>query len=146
MARIRKETTQIAFARQALWLTAIYIRLSREDGNDESYSVTNQKQRLKAYFDSIALEEVMVLVDIYVDARHPQRNEALNLTHQLVVDMQRLLSLSAERARRFLDRDSVNQLEQRWAVEFPQAHLLPEQGDELRNIPRGGFQRAHGVF
>jgi len=66
MARIRKDRN--ATQTHAIqWLTALYIRLSREDGNDESYSVTNQKQRLMAYFESIALEESMQLVDIYVD-------------------------------------------------------------------------------
>ena len=71
MARIRKAQRQAEVARQSQWLTAIYIRLSREDGNDESYSVTNQRQRLQAYFESIALEESMELVDVYVDEGHP---------------------------------------------------------------------------
>ena len=66
MTRIRKDH-ETAKTRAPQWRTAIYIRLSREDGNDESYSVTNQKQRLRAYFDSIALEESMVLVEIYID-------------------------------------------------------------------------------
>jgi DNA invertase Pin-like site-specific DNA recombinase len=67
MARIRKAQKEAEIARQIQWLTAIYIRLSREDGNDESYSVTNQKQRLMAYFESIAAEEGMQLFDVYVD-------------------------------------------------------------------------------
>jgi len=67
MARISKDAMEAKKAARIAWLVAIYIRLSREDGNDESYSVTNQKQRLRAYFDSIALEEAMELVDIYVD-------------------------------------------------------------------------------
>ena len=67
MARIRKSQRQAETTRQALWNTAIYIRLSREDGNDESYSVTNQKQRLMAYFELIAAEESMQLIDVYVD-------------------------------------------------------------------------------
>jgi len=68
MARVRKAQRKAAEAsRLVKWLTAIYIRLSKEDGNDESYSVTNQKQRLIAYFESIALEESMQLVDVYVD-------------------------------------------------------------------------------
>ncbi|MDR2939159.1 MAG: recombinase family protein [Clostridiales bacterium] len=50
-----------------IWKTAIYIRLSREDGNDESYSVTNQKQRLAAFFDQLLLEETIQLIDFYVD-------------------------------------------------------------------------------
>ena len=67
MARIRKAQNREEKARQIQWLTAIYIRLSREDGNDESYSVTNQKQRLMAFFESIAAEDMMQLVDVYVD-------------------------------------------------------------------------------
>ena len=67
MARIRKAQPQAESARQTRWLTAIYIRLSREDGNDESYSVTNQKQRLLAYFESVAAEEGMRLFDVYID-------------------------------------------------------------------------------
>jgi len=67
MARIRKAQKQAETARQIQWLTAIYIRLSREDGNDESYSVTNQKQRLMAFFESIAAEDMMQLVDVYID-------------------------------------------------------------------------------
>ena len=67
MARVSKDAKAAKKATLVKWLTAIYIRLSREDGNDESYSVTNQKQRLKAYYDSIALEENMELVEIYVD-------------------------------------------------------------------------------
>jgi len=67
MARKSKEQMAAKKAKQIMWLTALYIRLSREDGKNESYSVTNQKQRLLAYLDSIALEESMTLVDVYVD-------------------------------------------------------------------------------
>ena len=67
MARIRKAEKQAETARQLQWLTAIYIRLSREDGNDESFSVTNQRQRLAAYFESVCEEESMQLVNVYVD-------------------------------------------------------------------------------
>ena len=66
MARIRKDREAVQ-ARVIQWLVAIYIRLSREDGNDESYSVKNQRQRLMAHFESIALEENMQLIDVYVD-------------------------------------------------------------------------------
>ena len=67
MPRIRKAVA--AAQKQALpqWQTAIYIRLSREDGNDESYSVTNQKQRLMACFEAITLEDSMQLAEIYID-------------------------------------------------------------------------------
>jgi len=66
MARVRKsldKTKQI----RALWKVALYIRLSREDGNDESYSVKNQRQRLKEYLENLMPEEETQLVDIYID-------------------------------------------------------------------------------
>ena len=66
MARIRKALDKTKKVLK-LWRVALYIRLSREDGNDESYSVKNQKQRLKEYLENIMLEEEMELVDIYVD-------------------------------------------------------------------------------
>lgn len=66
MARIRKALDKTKKVLK-LWRVALYIRLSREDGNDESYSVKNQRQRLKEYLDSMMLEEEMELVDIYVD-------------------------------------------------------------------------------
>lgn len=67
MARIRKTQSQTLGAVQTQWQTAIYIRLSREDGNDESLSVTNQRARLLKNFETLALEEPMQLVDCYVD-------------------------------------------------------------------------------
>jgi len=66
MARIRKNKNDVQ-TRVIQWLVAIYIRLSKEDGNDESYSVTNQRQRLTAWFEAHAPEESMQLVDTYVD-------------------------------------------------------------------------------
>jgi len=51
-----------------LWSIAVYIRLSREDGNEESESVVNQKKILaefvEQYFDS-----QYIIVDYYIDAR-----------------------------------------------------------------------------
>jgi len=65
MARIRKSvyTTN----NRILWKTAFYIRLSRDDGNDESYSVKNQRQRLTSFFEALSIEEEMELVGAYVD-------------------------------------------------------------------------------
>lgn len=66
MARIRKSldnTNKIL----AGWKVALYIRLSREDGNDESYSVKNQRQRLKEYLETLILEEEMQIIDCYID-------------------------------------------------------------------------------
>ncbi len=66
MARVRKTLDNLKKS-VILWKVAIYIRLSREDGNDESYSVKNQKQRLMAYLETLLLEEEAELVDFYVD-------------------------------------------------------------------------------
>ena len=46
------------------WPTVIYLRLSREDGNDESYSIANQRRWL---LDYIAGHEDLKLHKIYVD-------------------------------------------------------------------------------
>ena len=67
MARVRKTLDNLKKS-VTLWKIAIYIRLSREDGNDESYSVKNQRQRLMAYLETLMLEEEAELVDFYVDA------------------------------------------------------------------------------
>ena len=64
MARIRKNS---APKDRVLWNAALYIRLSREDGNDESYSVKNQRQRLMEYLENRMLCEEMRLAGIYVD-------------------------------------------------------------------------------
>lgn len=66
MSRFRKRfdsTNKIP----AGWKAALYIRLSREDGNDESYSVKNQRQRLKEYLETLMPEEEMQLIDCYID-------------------------------------------------------------------------------
>lgn len=65
MARVRKALN--VKSTLIFWRVAIYIRLSREDGNDESYSVKNQRQRLTTYLETLMLEEEMELVDTYVD-------------------------------------------------------------------------------
>lgn len=46
------------------WPTGMYLRLSREDGNDESYSIANQRQWL---LDYIADHEDLKLYKIYID-------------------------------------------------------------------------------
>lgn len=67
MARIRKaDKTAAAASRHIVWHIAVYIRLSREDGNDESLSVTNQKKIIKEYLEQF-FEGEYVLVDHYID-------------------------------------------------------------------------------
>lgn len=66
MPRIRKSLDALKIILK-IWKVALYIRLSKDDGNDESYSVTNQKERLTDYLDALKVNEEMELVDIYID-------------------------------------------------------------------------------
>ena len=65
MPRIRKQSQSLKETAIKIWKVALYIRLSKEDGHDVSYSVENQKQRLLQYLE--LSEEEMDLVDIYID-------------------------------------------------------------------------------
>lgn len=67
MARIRKaDRTAAASSKRILWNIAVYIRLSREDGNDESLSVTNQKKIINEYLERF-FEGEYNLMDYYID-------------------------------------------------------------------------------
>lgn len=68
MARIRKQSnTDIKNeCKKAIWYIAIYIRLSKDDGNDESLSVTNQKKIIIDYLEHY-FEEEFSIVDFYID-------------------------------------------------------------------------------
>jgi len=66
MARIRKQNTPVKAAKAIVWLIAVYIRLSREDGKNESDSVVNQKKILKEYLES-QFDDEYVIVDFYID-------------------------------------------------------------------------------
>lgn len=63
MARLRKtpQSTQ-----NPIWKVALYIRLSREDGNDESLSIGNQRKILMEYVQT-SFEEAYAIVDAYID-------------------------------------------------------------------------------
>ncbi len=52
-------------AKEKVWKTAKSIRLSREDGNDESYSIQGQRETIDYYIEHS--EENFVVVDEYVD-------------------------------------------------------------------------------
>ena len=68
MARIRKqrEPAYNAVEHKLIWYIAIYIRLSKDDGNDESLSVTNQKKIILDYLEH-CFEGEYLLVDYYTD-------------------------------------------------------------------------------
>ena len=69
MARIRKEETVTMDKKsenRIVWRIAVYIRLSKEDGNDESESVVNQKKILIEYLDQF-FEGEYTVADFYVD-------------------------------------------------------------------------------
>ena len=69
MARIRNQTmaqANRAAKAQILWRIAVYIRLSREDGNGESDSVVNQKKILREYLEQ-CFEGQYIIADFYVD-------------------------------------------------------------------------------
>lgn len=68
MARIRKNTADKAApaGKKPAWKIAAYVRLSRDDGNDESLSISNQKKILMDFLEESFCEEY-ILVDVYVD-------------------------------------------------------------------------------
>lgn len=49
-----------------VWRVAIYVRLSREDGNDESLSIVNQKKIIHEFLET-SFEGKYCVVDTYVD-------------------------------------------------------------------------------
>ncbi len=63
MARIRKAAQA---AKSLTWRVALYIRLSKEDGYDESLSVGNQRKILQEHIRN-NFEQEYVIVDTYVD-------------------------------------------------------------------------------
>ena len=67
MARVRKSAVPIESKPCTLWRIAAYIRLSRDDGNDESLSVTNQRKIILEFIEDKFMDEEYKLVDFYVD-------------------------------------------------------------------------------
>ena len=67
MARIRKSQADgKSTLKKIIWYIALYIRLSKDDGNDESLSVTNQKKILTEYVEKFFQGEY-VIIDYYID-------------------------------------------------------------------------------
>lgn len=78
MARIRKsQTDEPSKLKRMIWYIALYIRLSKDDGNDESLSVTNQKKILTEYVEKFFQEEY-VIVDYYVDDGRTGTDRSIN--------------------------------------------------------------------
>lgn len=66
MPRVRKVEKTRSKDNRTVWRIAVYIRLSKDDGNDESLSVTNQKKIIREYLEKF-FEEEYILVDFYID-------------------------------------------------------------------------------
>jgi len=66
MGRPKLDRTKSAASVQCEWRIAGYIRLSREDGNEESESVINQKKILSQYLNN-SFEGQYTINDFYID-------------------------------------------------------------------------------
>ncbi len=69
MGRTRQQKAQginIENKAQIVWRIAVYVRLSREDGNEESESVINQKKILNEFLEQ-HFDAQYVIVDFYID-------------------------------------------------------------------------------
>lgn len=67
MGRIRKKLLSNEEGRRIKWYIAVYIRLSKDDGNDESTSVTNQRKIIKDYITEYCCDDDYEIVDFYID-------------------------------------------------------------------------------
>lgn len=67
MGRIRKKNMSNEESRRIKWYIAVYIRLSKDDGNDESTSVTNQRKIIRDYITEYFCDEDYEIVDFYID-------------------------------------------------------------------------------
>ena len=67
MPRIRKDKMARSYA-EPFWKIGLYIRLSREDDNeDESESVINQEKILRDFVDGYFEPDTYVIVDVFAD-------------------------------------------------------------------------------
>lgn len=66
MLRIRKVENKRSQNERVVWRVAVYIRLSKDDGNDESLSVINQKKIIQEYLEKF-FEDEYTIVDVYAD-------------------------------------------------------------------------------
>lgn len=84
MVRTKKTNTRSS-NRNILWKTALYIRLSKEDGNDISLSVINQKQRLLDFIgkNSGEFELVKAFIDDGYTGTDSNRNAFQNMLEEI---------------------------------------------------------------
>ncbi len=69
MARKSRNNATKAADWKKTWMAGLYIRLSKEDGNDESLSVKNQRELLLQHIERLRREDAdnYLLHDIYID-------------------------------------------------------------------------------
>ena len=73
--------------RQVVWKIAVYIRLSREDGGEESQSITNQKKILVEYLQSRFLGQYEI-VDYYIDDGLTGTDDARESFMRMIADVE----------------------------------------------------------
>jgi len=64
-------------------IIALYLRISREDGNDESYSISNQKKLLTDYAKRLGFTKFIYFVDDGVTGTKRDRKDFVRLTEEL---------------------------------------------------------------
>lgn len=75
MARIRTSGVPTEAKKYMFWGIAAYIRLFKDDGCDESLSVTNQRKIILAFLEDKFDREEYKRVDFYVDDGRPGTTE-----------------------------------------------------------------------
>lgn len=91
MARIRRPLTPTSSNGKGhiIWCLAVYIRLSRDDGGDESMSVTNQRKIILEFIEDKFDKEEHKLIDFYVDdGRSGTTEEARPEFQRMVADIE----------------------------------------------------------
>lgn len=87
MARIRRSSTLTTSdeRKHVSWRVGAYIRLSKDDGNDESLSITNQRKIILEFLEEKFAEEEFTLVDFYIDDGRSGTTEATRPAFQRMV-------------------------------------------------------------
>ncbi|GHV03310.1 resolvase [Clostridia bacterium] len=92
MARVRNTQTNELNAREnkanATWNIAVYIRLSKEDGNDESESVVNQKKILTEYLEEF-FDDPYSVTDFYIDDGLTGTDDSRESFMRMIQDIER---------------------------------------------------------